>query len=531
MDRLARRRFRQGLLCRPGGRVAHAASRHRAHAHRAGACSTGSRRSRARRSWPATSRSAPWARPPAGSGLALMRHRPRRRCARGRHAADRRRPRHPHRRAGRASHRAEADRRMTRAARLHADGLTRCPWPGEDPLYVAYHDTEWGVPEYDDRALYEKLILDGFQAGLSWITILRKRDNFRKAFDDFEPEKIARYNAKKIHALMNDAGIVRNRAKIEGTIASAKSYLEDHGRRPWLLEASCGTSSTASRRSISSRPPRACRPRRRCRSRCRRSLSARGFKFVGPTIVYAFMQATGMVNDHLVTCFCHDSCAASRSAARASKPNDGEETRPPTDTARLAADAVGPAARPARSLAARHRDRRHRPRPGARRALERPDQRRAHLLGRAAHAAGRGRDARSRCRASIARLRLAALLHDAPEYVIGDMISPFKAVIGGDYKAVEKRLLAAIHIRFGLPPVLPAEIDAADQGRRPRRGLSRGDAARGLLRKPRRGACSAAIPACPTATRADYLTPWTRGQGREAVSGAVQDACRLERRR
>ena len=87
---------------------------------------------------------------------------------------------------------------MSRSARLHADGLTRCPWPGEDPFYMAYHDTEWGVPEYDDRALYEKLILDGFQAGLSWITILRKRDNFRKAFDDFQPEKIARYDARKI---------------------------------------------------------------------------------------------------------------------------------------------------------------------------------------------------------------------------------------------------------------------------------------------------------------------------------------------
>ena len=115
---------------------------------------------------------------------------------------------------------------MSRSARLHPDGKTRCPWPGEDPFYVAYHDTEWGVPEYDDRALYEKLILDGFQAGLSWITILRKRDNFRKAFDDFQPEKIARYDAKKVHALMNDAGIVRNRAKIEGAVASAKSYLE-----------------------------------------------------------------------------------------------------------------------------------------------------------------------------------------------------------------------------------------------------------------------------------------------------------------
>ncbi len=115
---------------------------------------------------------------------------------------------------------------MSRSARLHADGLTRCPWPGEDPFYMAYHDTEWGVPEYDDRALYEKLMLDGFQAGLSWITILRKRDNFRKAFDDFRPEKIARYNAKKTHALMNDAGIVRNRAKIEGAVNSAKSYLK-----------------------------------------------------------------------------------------------------------------------------------------------------------------------------------------------------------------------------------------------------------------------------------------------------------------
>src|SRR5204862_1319272 len=112
------------------------------------------------------------------------------------------------------------------SARLHADGKKRCPWPGEDPFYMAYHDDEWGVPEYDDRALFEKLILDGFQAGLSWITILRKRENFRKAFDDFEPAKIAKYDAKKIHALMNDAGIVRNRAKVEGTIASAKAYLK-----------------------------------------------------------------------------------------------------------------------------------------------------------------------------------------------------------------------------------------------------------------------------------------------------------------
>ena len=109
---------------------------------------------------------------------------------------------------------------------VHADGLARCPWPKQDPLYVAYHDDEWGVPEYDDRALFEKLVLDGFQAGLSWITILRKRDNFRRAFNDFEPEKIARYPKRKIESLMKDAGIVRNRAKIEGAVSSARAWLK-----------------------------------------------------------------------------------------------------------------------------------------------------------------------------------------------------------------------------------------------------------------------------------------------------------------
>src|ERR1700747_2613301 len=108
----------------------------------------------------------------------------------------------------------------------HDDGRKRCSWPGTDPLYIAYHGTDWGVPERDSRALFEKLILDGFQAGLSWITILRKRENFRRAFDGFEPQKIARYNKSKIEKLMLDAGIVRNRQKIEGTIASARSYLD-----------------------------------------------------------------------------------------------------------------------------------------------------------------------------------------------------------------------------------------------------------------------------------------------------------------
>ena len=112
------------------------------------------------------------------------------------------------------------------------DRLPRCPWPKGDPIYVAYHDEEWGVPEFDDQALYEKLILDGFQAGLSWITILRKRENFRRAFDGFQPELIARYGPKKVAALMADTGIVRNRAKIEGAIVSAHAYLDIMERGP-----------------------------------------------------------------------------------------------------------------------------------------------------------------------------------------------------------------------------------------------------------------------------------------------------------
>src|SRR5262245_53481283 len=112
------------------------------------------------------------------------------------------------------------------SARLHSDGMKRCPWPKEDPLYVAYHDDEWGVPEYDDRALYEKLVLDGFQAGLSWIIILRKRENFRRAFDKFNPGKIARYDKRKIAELMKDEGIVRNKMKIEGAVLSARAWLE-----------------------------------------------------------------------------------------------------------------------------------------------------------------------------------------------------------------------------------------------------------------------------------------------------------------
>jgi DNA-3-methyladenine glycosylase I len=193
-------------------------------------------------------------------------------------------------------------------ASLPADGLVRCPWPGEDPLYVAYHDEEWGVPEYDDRALYEKLILDGFQAGLSWITILRKRENFRKAFDNFEPETIARYQKRKIEKLMLDAGIVRNRAKIEGAVLSARAYLEIMEKGPgfsallWdFLDGQPKQNHFARRGQVPAETE--------ISKKMSKELIGRGFKFVGPTIVYAFMQAVGMVNDHLVTCHRHAAVA------------------------------------------------------------------------------------------------------------------------------------------------------------------------------------------------------------------------------
>ena len=186
--------------------------------------------------------------------------------------------------------------------------ITRCPWPGTDPLYLAYHDEEWGVPEYDDRALYEKLILDGFQAGLAWITILRKREAFRKAFDGFVPERVARYDARKVEALMNNAGIVRNRLKIEGAVKSAQGWLD-------IMEAGPGFSAflwgfvdgrpIVNRYKTMSEVP-AETPLSRTMSK---ELKTRGFKFCGPTIVYAFMQATGLVNDHLTSCYRHKACS------------------------------------------------------------------------------------------------------------------------------------------------------------------------------------------------------------------------------
>jgi DNA-3-methyladenine glycosylase I len=191
---------------------------------------------------------------------------------------------------------------------VHPDGLARCPWPKQDPLYVAYHDEEWGVPEFDDRALFEKLVLDGFQAGLSWITILRKRDNFRRAFDGFAPEKIARYPKRKIESLMKDAGIVRNRSKIEGAVSSARAWIA-------IMESGPGFSNLLWDHLDGKPKPNNFRTTKQVPAetelskKISKELIARGFKFVGPTIVYAFMQAVGMVNDHLVTCHRHAAVA------------------------------------------------------------------------------------------------------------------------------------------------------------------------------------------------------------------------------
>lgn len=181
--------------------------------------------------------------------------------------------------------------------------LHRCPWPGDDPLYLAYHDTEWGLPERDDRALFGKLILDGFQAGLSWITILRKRDAFRRAFADFDPVRLARFDDTDIARLMQDPGIVRNRAKIVATIGNARAFLalapgEGLAQLCW---SSVGGEPRQNRWRTREAVPAATDESRALS----RALKARGFRFVGPTIIYAFMQACGMVNDHLVTCFRH----------------------------------------------------------------------------------------------------------------------------------------------------------------------------------------------------------------------------------
>ena len=196
----------------------------------------------------------------------------------------------------------------------HPDGCPRCWWAGLDPLYVAYHDTEWGVPERDGRALYEKLVLDGFQAGLSWITILRRRDAFRHAFAGFEPEAVARFTDADVARLMTDASIIRNRAKIVGAIAGARAWLRIEEQGPgfarFLWNFCDGLpiqARPASRAQVATETE--------VSRAIAKALRAQGFSFCGPTIVHAFMQAVGMVNDHLVGCHRHAPCAALGAAA------------------------------------------------------------------------------------------------------------------------------------------------------------------------------------------------------------------------
>lgn len=186
---------------------------------------------------------------------------------------------------------------------------TRCHWPGEVPLYLSYHDSEWGVTEYDPRALYEKLVLDGFQAGLSWINILRKRENFRKAFHGFDPHRIARYTNRDIDRLLKNDGIIRSRAKIEAAIRGARLWLEIEEKEPGgfreLIWKHVGGKPQVNRFKKREQVP----AETEMSQGLARELKQRGFNFCGPVIVYAFAQATGMVNDHLVSCFRHNECA------------------------------------------------------------------------------------------------------------------------------------------------------------------------------------------------------------------------------
>jgi len=178
----------------------------------------------------------------------------------------------------------------------------RCAWAGSDPIYVKYHDTEWGIPLHDDRKLFEFLLLDGFQAGLSWITILKKRSNYRKAFDRFDPVKIAAYDLQKVQELLLNKGVIRNRLKIEAAIQNAKSFLavqEEFGSfDSYIWQFTGGQTIKNSWKTLAEIPAQT-----KESVAMSNDLKKRGFKFAGPTICYAFMQAAGIVNDHIVDCF------------------------------------------------------------------------------------------------------------------------------------------------------------------------------------------------------------------------------------
>jgi len=193
-----------------------------------------------------------------------------------------------------------------------SDSLIRCTWPGTDPLYVTYHDEEWGVPEYDPRALYEKLVLDGFQAGLSWITILRKRENFRKAFHNFDPGRMARYGKRDVERLLKNEGIIRSKSKIAAAIKGAQLWLDIEEKEPGgfseLIWKHVDGKPLINRYKTTRQVP----AKTKMSEGLSKELKQRGFNFVGPVIVYAFAQAVGMVNDHLVTCYRHKALSQPR---------------------------------------------------------------------------------------------------------------------------------------------------------------------------------------------------------------------------
>ncbi|MCK9283987.1 MAG: DNA-3-methyladenine glycosylase I [Rhodocyclaceae bacterium] len=197
---------------------------------------------------------------------------------------------------------------------MPANSQSRCPWCGEDPLYRAYHDSEWGMPNHDERTLFEFLILEGAQAGLSWITILRKRTAYRRAFDGFDAERMARYGEAETARLLGDAGIVRNRLKIAAAIGNARAYLalreERGGLDPYVWSFVDGRPIVNTWTSMNEVPARTA-----VSDALSKDLARRGFKFVGSTICYAYMQAVGLVNDHLLGCYRHAACAAAGEAS------------------------------------------------------------------------------------------------------------------------------------------------------------------------------------------------------------------------
>lgn len=185
--------------------------------------------------------------------------------------------------------------------------MNRCPWAGPEPIYITYHDEEWGVPVFDDQTLFEFLILEGAQAGLSWITVLKKRNAYREAFDNFNPIKIAEYDNAKIESLLKNGGIIRNRKKVESTIRNATAFIrikEKHGDfSRYFWRYTDGKQVVNTWNSMNEIPAST-----ELSEKISKDLKEQGFNFVGPTIIYAMMQAVGMVNDHLVSCFRHNEC-------------------------------------------------------------------------------------------------------------------------------------------------------------------------------------------------------------------------------